>query len=423
MAKTFIEKLITAHAGKDTGAGDEVWIEIDLRTARDAGGAGVVEHFQREFPGQTVDDAQRTCFTFDCAAPAQGIREATDQQVCRRFAQEQGITVFDVNRGIGTHIGIDEGLVIPGDTVVGTDSHLNIFGAVGALGLGLDPDVVAEVFRTGRVLVTVPETMVVRFHGCPGPGATAKDIALEVVRVVGAGGAAGRAIEYRGTAVESFDLDQRITLASLTTEMDGVTAWIKPHAALLDHSRKVAPGREPHLYDPDPGASYVATVEVDLEGLGPKIALPDGPAWVVDVAEVAGRPIDSAFIGSCTNGRDSDLQLAAKVVGRQRIHPRAVLTVIPATASVFGRLWTDGTLRALFDAGAVIRNPGCGGCAPGQAGITGAGEVMISSANRNHRGHQGDGETYLASPATVAASALAGEIAIPPAVAGPHSGE
>lgn len=422
MGKTFIEKLITAHAGKDAGAGDEVWIDIDLRTARDAGGAGVVEHFSREYPGEPVDDAGRTCFTFDCAG-ARGNNEPTDQQVCRQFARDQGITIFDVNRGIGTHIGIDEGLVIPGDTVVGTDSHLNIFGAVGALGLGLEPEAVAVAFRTGKTLITVPETMVVQIHGRLGPAATAKDMALEIVRVVGASGAEGRAIEYRGEAVELLNLDQRITLASLTTEMGGVTAWIRPDDKLLARSRKLAPDRDPRLFAPDPDAAIAAFIEVDLDGLGPKIALPGGPHHVVDVADVAGRPIDSSFIGSCTNGRDSDLELAARVVGTRTIHTRGVLTVVPATAGVFGRLWTNGTLRALFDAGAVIRNPGCGGCAPGQAGVSGTGEVLLSTANRNHRGQQGTGETYLASPATVAASALAGEIAIPTDVNGPHSGE
>ncbi len=422
MGKTFIEKLITAHAGKDAGAGDEVWIDIDLRTARDAGGAGVVAHYNLEYPGEPVDDAGRTAFTFDCSGSA-GDGEPSDQQLCRRFARDQGISVFDVNRGIGTHIDIDEGLVIPGDTVVGTDTHLNILGAVGALGLGLDPEAVAVAFRTGRVLVMVPETMVVQVHGRPGLLATAKDIALEIVRVVGAGGAAGRAIEYRGTAVEAMNLDQRITLASLTTEMGGVTAWIRPDDRLLAHLRKIGPGREQRLFEPDPDAARVATVEVDLEGLGPKIALPGGPAQVVDVEAVAGRPIDSSFIGSCTNGRDSDFDLAARVVGTRKIHPRGVLTVIPATAGVFGRLWTNGTLRTLFDTGAVIRNPGCGGCAPGQAGVSGEGEVLISTANRNHRLQQGRGETYLASPATVAASALAGEITMPPAADATPSGE
>ncbi len=422
MGMTYIEKLITAHAGMDAGAGDEVWIDIDLRTARDAGGAGVVEYFRREYPGEQVDDASRTCFTFDCSGSG-GEGEPTAQQLCRRFAREQGITVFDVNRGIGTHIDIDEGLVIPGDTVVGTDSHLNILGAVGALGLGLDPEAVAVAFRTGRARITVPQTMVVQGHGRPGPRATAKDIALEIVRVVGAGGAAGRAIEYRGAAVESLDLDERITLASMTTEMSGVTAWIRPSDSLLAQLRKAGPDRTPRLFEPDPDAAHADTIEVDLEGLAPKIALPGGPARVVDVESVAGTPIDSSFIGSCTNGRDSDLELAARVVGKRKIHTRGVLTVIPSTAGVFGRQWTNGTLRTLFDAGAVIRNPGCGGCAPGQAGVSGQGEVLISTANRNHRGQQGSGETYLASPATVAASALAGEITVPPAADTTPSGE
>jgi 3-isopropylmalate/(R)-2-methylmalate dehydratase large subunit len=421
MGRTSIEKLIAAHAEGEAGTGDEVWIGIDLRTARDAGGSRVVEHFNREYPGEQVDDPARTCFTFDCAG-ARGGDEATDQAICRRFARDQGITVFDVNRGIGTHIGIDEGLVLPGDTVVGTDSHLNILSAVGALGLGLTPQEVSVAFRTGKALVTVPETVALKLQGRPGPRATAKDIALEVVRVVGAEGARGLAIEYSGPLVDAFTLDEKITLASMTTEMGGITAWIKPGQHLLAHAARVAPHRTPRIFEPDHDASYAAEINIDLDGLGPKIALPGGPNQVVDVAQVAGRPVDTAFIGSCTNGRDSDIQLAAAVVGDRKLHDRTVLTVVPATAGVFGRLWTDGTLRALFDAGAVIKNPGCGGCAPGQAGISGAGEVMVSTANRNFRGRQGDGETFLASPATVAASALAGEIALPPET-GPFSGE
>jgi len=421
MGKTFIEKLISAHAGQEVSAGDTVSIEVDLRTARDAGGAGVVKHYNDHWPGQAVDDAARTCFTFDCAG-AGGSDEATHQQLCRGFALDQGITVFDVNRGIGTHIAIDEGLALPGDTVVGTDSHLNILGAVGALGLGLDPPAVAEAFRSGRTRVQVPETMVIRLNGTPGPLATAKDIALEVVRVVGSQGARGLAIEYDGAVAESLDLDERITLASLTTEMGGITAWIRPDDRLKTRLAKAASGRIPRYLEPEPGAAHAREIVVDLEGLVPKIALPGGPDRVRDVAEVAGTKIHTAFIGSCTNGRDSDLDLAARVVGERKIHAGTLLSVVPATAGVFGRLWTNGTLRTLFEAGAVIRNPGCGGCAPGQAGVTGEHEVQVSSANRNFHGPQGRGETYLASPSTVAASAVAGEITMPPDLTGDHNG-
>jgi 3-isopropylmalate/(R)-2-methylmalate dehydratase large subunit len=421
MGRTFIEKLISAHAGREVSAGDEISIEVDLRTARDAGGAGVVDHYTTHWPGQAVDDPARTCFTFDCAG-AGGSEEATHQQLCRRFARDQGITVFDVNRGIGTHIAIDEGLALPGHTVVGTDSHLNLLGAIGALGLGLEPPAVAEAFRSGRTLVLVPETMTIRLTGAPGPLATAKDIALEVVRVVGSGGAQGLAIEYRGPVVEGFDLDQRITLASLTTEMGGLTAWIPPDDRLKTRMARLAGGGEPRYHQPDPDAVHRKEIEVDIEGLGPKVALPGGPDRVRNVAEVAGTKIDTAFIGSCTNGRDSDLELAARVVGERSIHRETLLTVVPSTAGVFGRLWTNGTLRRLFEAGAVIRNPGCGGCAPGQAGTTGAHEVQVSSANRNFHGPQGRGETFLASPATVAASALAGVITMPPEIAGAQHG-
>lgn len=414
MARTFIEKLIAAHAEGDPRAGDEVELRVDLRSARDAGGAGVVAHFDRTWPGERVDDPQRTCFTFDCAG-AGGAREATDQQTCRRFAREQGITVFDVNRGIGTHLAIDEGLVLPGDTVVGTDSHLNIYGAVGALGLCRDAEGVAEAFRHGTVRIRVPETLAVRLEGTPGPAATAKDVALEVLRTLGPDGARGRAIEYRGDIVARLGLDERITLASMTTEAGGLTAWLEPNEAVLDHFARVNRGREPRLFTPDPGAPVSDEIVVRLDGLQPRIALPGSPHEVVDVAEAVGRPIDTAFLGSCTNGRDTDIEAAARVVGEGAIARHTLLTVVPSTAGVFGRLWTSGALRALFDAGAVIRNPGCGGCAPGQAGTSGDGEVQVSSANRNFHGRQGTGETYLASPATVAASAVAGKITVPPA--------
>ncbi len=413
MGRTVIEKVLAAHTEEHVEAGKEVWIGIDVRSARDFAGASVVKNFRSAFPGERVDDPSRTYFTFDCNAPANTIRYAENQQKCRVFAEEQGIRVYDVDSGIGSHVLMEEGLAIPAATVVGTDSHLNILGAVGAFGQGMGDVDIAYVFRTGRTWFEVPQTLRVEVTGTPGPHATAKDITLALVGALGSRGALGMAMEIVGPAIDALDLAGRITLASMATEMGAITAFLPPSEEILAFSRAAAKRDDLTYPYADPDATYARTVTVDITNLRPKIAAPPRPDNVSDVAELDGQPLNTVFLGSCTNGRYEDILAAAKIVQGERIAPGITMRVSPATRGVWGRLLREGWLEVLHDAGAIVSHPACAGCAEGQIGMTGDGEVQVSTGNRNFAGKQGKGPTYLCSPATAAASALRGKITSP----------
>lgn len=412
---TIIEKIIQAHTKSPVRPGEIVWLNLDVRTARDFGGANVVQNFRQHYGHAKVDDPKKTFFTFDCVVPAKNIPYASNQHLCRLWAREQGIRVFDVDAGIGSHVAIEQGLAYPGCTFVGTDSHLNLLGAIGAFGQGMGDQDIAFAFKTGKTWFEVPPTMKVVFKGELKYPCTAKDLTLAVLQNLGASGALGMAVEFYGQAAESLDLAGRITLASMVTEMGGITGFIPLSEEILDFCRARA-GR-PYLEGiyADPDAEYCETVEIDLTNLTPLIAAPPRPDNVHQVAELAGKRVDSVFLGSCTNGRFEDFAAAAEIVQGKKIKPWVMASAVPATRQVYAQMLEKGILKALFEAGFIISNPGCGGCASGQIGMTGEGEVQISTGNRNFAGKQGAGGTYLASPVTAAWCALKGEIAVPEA--------
>lgn len=410
MGKTAIEKILGAHAGREVAAGEIVWIELDVRSARDFGGANVVKNFEREYAGQAVHDRAATFFTFDCNAPANTIPYANNQQICRDFAAAQEVRVFDVDAGIGSHVLIEQGLCLPGSTVVGTDSHMNILGAVGAFGQGMGDQDIAYAFRWGRTWFEVPPSMRVHLVGRPGPNALPKDLTLAVLRRLGSKGALGRAVEFSGEAVDALDLAGRITLASMATEMGAIVGLIEPDERVTAFCSDRSGGKPGVFHEADRDAVYVEEIEIDVAGLEPLVAHPGSPSDVRTVAEEAGREIDSVFIGSCTNGRIDDFRAAAEVLKGRKIADGVMMRLAPATREVYGRMLEEGVLETFFKAGAVVSHQGCGGCASGQLGMTGKGEVQVSTSNRNFTGKQGDGETYLASPATAAASAVAGRL-------------
>lgn len=415
MGKTIIEKILGAHAGKEVSPGEIVDIEIDVRVARDFGGANVVKNIREN--GLGVDDPAKTFFTFDCNPGGSDQKYATNQQICRVFAREHGIRVFDIDAGIGTHIAIDEGLAVPGSTLVSTDSHANILGAIGAFGQGMGDVDIAHAWAHGRVWFKVPPTIEIVLTGTPGPGATPKDMVLAGLKKLGANTLLGYAAEFYGEVVDRLDVAGRVTIASMATEMAGIIALFPPNGDVLDFCSKAA-GRkvDPVLADGD--AVYERTIEIDVEGLLPQIARPGHPEDVVDVAEVAGTKIGSAFIGSCTNGRYEDLAAAAAILKGRRVAPGVVLKIVPATDAVWNRCLEEGILDTFKKAGALVGNAGCAGCAAGQIGQNGPGEVTISTGNRNFPGKQGKGEVYLASPEVVAASAVAGIITLPDRIPG-----
>lgn len=413
MGKTIIEKILGAHAGREVAPDDIADVVIDARVARDFGGANVVKNVQEN--GLGVDDPAKTFFTFDCNPGGSDQKYATNQQLCRIFAREHGIKVYDIDAGIGTHLAIDEGLAYPGSTLVSTDSHANILGAIGAFGQGMGDLDIAHAFAFGRVWFKVPPTLKVVLKGTPSPSATPKDLVLAALKHLGANGLLGYAAEFYGPAVESLSLSGRVTVASMATEMAGIISLFPPNDEVRDYCSKVC-GRklEPVLADPD--ASYAGTVEIDVDGLVPQISRPGHPEDVVDVSSVAGMKIGSAFIGSCTNGRFEDMQAAADILEGRKIAPGVVLKIVPSTDGVWQKCLREGLVETFKEAGALVGNAGCAGCAAGQIGQNGPGEVTISTGNRNFAGKQGKGEVYLASPTVVAASAAAGVIALPDAI-------
>lgn len=413
MAKTLVERIVSAHTSDDAKAGDVVWLSLDLITARDFGGANVVNHLEREYPESPVGDPSATLFTFDCQAPANTVGYANNQHVIRTFARRHGIRVYDVDSGIGSHVIVDEGHCIPGSTVVGTDSHLNLVGAIGALGLGMGDRDVAFAFKTRKVWFKVPKTIHVKITGAFDYPVTAKDVALRFLGDLGPAGALGMAVHFCGETVDALNLSGRITLSSLVTEAGGVAGLIAPNAEVLDELKIADSNRPDMLASPDADANCVKKLEIDVSSLQPKIALPGNPCSVVNVSEVAGTQIDSVLIGSCTNGRFEDISVAASILEGRRVKSGVMFRIAPATKEIYGRLLKEGILAKLYDAGAIILSQGCAGCAAGQVGMTGKGEVQISTGNRNFPGKQGAGETYLASPVVAAYSAIYGEIRVP----------
>jgi len=406
MGMTLIEKILTARADREARAGDVVDVRIDARVARDFGGANVVQHLVER--SLDIDDPSRTFFTFDCNPTGSDQKYAANQQRCRQFARESGVTVCDIDRGIGTHLAIDEGLIGPGGTLVSTDSHANILGAIGAFGQGMGDVDIAHAFARGQVWFQVPETIRVVFKGTPSPLATAKDLTLAAARHFGASGLLGYAAELTGDAIEQLDLAGRITLASMATEMGGIIALIAPSQEVIEHCKATGAQFEPLF--PDDDAEYAKTVEIDVEGLRPLAARPGHPDDVVEVADLAGTVVDSVFIGSCTNGRFEDMTVAAEILKGRRVAPGVVLKIVPATDGIWRRCLREGVIEVFKAAGALVSNAGCAGCAAGQVGQNGPGEVTVSTGNRNFPGKQGKGEVYLVSPATAAASAVAGAI-------------
>jgi 3-isopropylmalate/(R)-2-methylmalate dehydratase large subunit len=407
MGKTIIQKIFETHSQGAARVNDIIDIRIDVRVARDFGGANVVKHLEDH--ALPIDDPTKTFFTFDCNPGGCDQKYAENQQICRVFARKHGIKIFDINSGIGTHLAFEEGLVYPGDTFVSTDSHANILGALGAFGQGMGDIDIAQAFAHGKVWFKVPPTIKIILKGRPSPTTSPKDVVLKMNKELGANGLLGYAAEVYGEYADSLSLDGRVTIASMATEMGGIILLFPTNNKVIEYYRK-AFGVTIQPIHADPDAFYERTLEIDITNLLPQISRPGHPEDVVNVKDVAGLPVDSGFIGSCTNGRLEDMRAAAAVLKGKTIAPGRILKIVPATDTIWNACLNEGLLKMFKEAGALVGSAGCAGCAAGQIGQTGKGEVTISSGNRNFAGKQGRGDIYLASPQTVAASLIAGSI-------------
>jgi 3-isopropylmalate/(R)-2-methylmalate dehydratase large subunit len=384
-----------------------------------------------EFGQARVAHPERLAITLDHAVPAPTTKHAQNHAEIRAFVAEQGIAHFyEVGRGICHQVLSEEVVVRPGKMVLGADSHTTHFGWMGAFGAGIGRSEVAALWATGELWLRVPESMQIVLAGALPVGVTAKDFALRVIGDLGADGGLYASVEFSGSGIEAMSLESRMVLPNMMAEFGAKNAWIAPDAAvfnwLADQPARGS-GATPDALDslreelaagalyPDADATYAATHRYDAASLEPCIACPHSVDAVVPLSQVAGTPVQQAFLGTCTNGRLEDIAAAAEVIAGHRVARGTRLLVIPASSQVLGDALRLGYIQTLVEAGAVLGVPGCGPCMGNHMGIPAPGEVTISSANRNFRGRMGtrEADIYLANPAVVAASAVVGAIADP----------
>jgi len=409
MGQTISEKIISRHAEKKVHAGDIVIAPVDGVMATDATGPFAIRAF-REMGGQALWDPERVSLIIDHAAPPPNERAANLHRMMRDFHDEMGGHFYDVGSGICHQLMVENEHVRPGDLFIGADSHTPTYGAVNAFAAGVGSTDLAAVLLTGKIWLKVPETIKIELTGVLPRGIAAKDVILTLLGQLTLSGATYKAVEFTGPVVAGLTLASRMTLANMTAEMGAKTGIVDPQGLEL-----------PYAFTPvhaDAGAEYVQTVRLDVSHLRPQIAIPHSPDNVRPVDDALGKPVDQAFIGSCTNSRLEDLHMAARILRGKKIHPHVRLVIAPASKNVFEAALRDGTVQALTAAGATFITSGCGPCVGTHQGVPGDDEVVISSTNRNFQGRMGNprASIYLGSPAVVAASALRGEIADPVAL-------
>ncbi len=414
MSLTFAEKILAKKARlSKTVPGQIVEITPDVVLSHD-NTAPIYGLFQR-MGGEKVYNPDMHAVILDHATPAPSTKHAENHRVIREFIKEQGITnFFDIGRGICHQILVESGLALPGEVILGSDSHTPHAGVMGAFAAGIGRTEMASIWAIGQIWLRVPESMKISVKGHLPAGVTSKDLALFVIGDLKADGALYMSVEWHGEAIGALPLSQRATLTNLMAEMGAKNSYIPPDQLTLNFLKDRAQRKFQAVY-PDENARYAVEMEYDAGTIEPMIACPHTVDNVKPLSEVRGTPIDQAFLGTCTNGRLDDLAAAAEVLEGRKIAPGKRMIVIPASEAVYLAALQAGYLETFLKAGAVIESPGCGPCMGNHMGVPAVGEVSISTANRNFRGRMGtkDSEVYLASPAVVAASAVAGEIQHP----------
>ena len=449
-ARTFAEKALARAAGCErVEVGEVVDVRPDIVLSHD--NTAAIREIWQEFGQAQVVIPEKMAITLDHAVPAPTTRHARNHAEIRRFVQEQGIRhFFEVGRGICHQVLSEEALVLPGQTILGADSHTPHFGWLGAFGAGIGRSEVAALWATGELWLRVPESIKIVLEGDLPKGVTSKDFALRIIGDWGADGGLYTSVEFSGSGVEAMSIDSRMALANMMAEFGAKSSYIPPdrktrsylkaalerraaHTVIREGTRRGAkkgkgnsdcrmamPERwqaklaESQLF-PDEEAAYAATYRYGADALEPTVSCPHTVDNIAPLSAVAGTEVQQAFIGTCTNGRLEDIAEAAEIVQGRQVAAGTRLLIVPASSLVLQEAMQRGYIQALVAAGAAIGTPGCGPCMGNHMGVPATGEVTISSANRNFRGRMGttDAEIYLASPAVVAASAVAGRIADP----------
>jgi methanogen homoaconitase large subunit len=407
---TISEKIFSRASGHRAEAGEIVEAEVDYAMSHDGTSVLAIRAFT-EMGSERVWNPERIVIPFDHIVPANNSTAADLQRMVRTWAKDQGIVhFFEGGAGICHQVFPEEGFALPGSLLVGADSHSCTYGAFGAFGTGVGATDMAEIYSRGRLWFKVPETVAVRISGRLGEMVLAKDLTLMLVGEIGSDGATYQALEYLGETVEDLSISGRMTLCNMGVEMGAKAAIVPADRTTEEYLRGRAKGPyQQILSDPD---SYDSEMEFDVSELSPQVAAPFRVDNVRPVGDLAGTEVDQVFIGTCTNGRLEDLEVAARILKGKEVKARTL--VIPASKEVLLQALSSGVLEVIVRAGAMLATPGCGPCLGAHMGVLAEGEVCLSTANRNFPGRMGKGGlVYLASPATAAASAISGEITDP----------
>ena len=409
---TFVEKALARAAGVESARSGAI---LDVRPALifSHDNTAAIRRIFEAIGATRMSRPERVAITLDHAVPAPTTQHAQNHAEIREWVRLQGITnFFEVGRGICHQVISEEALILPGETIFGSDSHTPHFGWLGAFGMGVGRTEMAALWATGALWIRVPESMRIELNGHLRPGVTAKDIALKIIGDRTVGGGQYRSIEFSGNTLPTLSLDERAVLPNMMAEFGAMNAYLPPDQAVFDYLEAKRTRDYTPIY-PDADAVYADRYELDVASLEAQIALPHQPDHVVNLSEAVGQPVQQAFIGTCTNGRLEDIEAAAQVLRGQRVRCR--LIVIPASSQVLLAATKSGAIATLIEAGASISTPGCGPCMGNHMGVPAPNEATISSANRNFKGRMGtaDAPIYLASPYVVAASAIKGAITDP----------
>ena len=414
MGKTLIEKILENKIGEKVNPGDFIQIEPDVALANDITAPLAITEFRKTKKPLFAKD--KLILVQDHFVPAKDIRSANQARMLFDFAKEHDLKYyFEVGRGGIEHALLpEEGLVLPGDVVIGADSHTCTYGGVGAFATGVGSTDIAFFMAQGKCWLKVPESMKFIFSGKLNPYVFGKDLILYVIGKIGVDGALYKSMEFTGEAIKSLSVDSRLSLCNMAIEAGGKCGIIEPDETVLAYIKDRAK-RDYKVYKADTDAEYSEVFEFNCKDIEPQVALPHLPSNTVSIRDIPEIKIDQAVIGSCTNGRLEDLRIAGSILKGHKAHKDVRLIVIPATQKIYKSAIAEGLIDIFIDAGAVVSTPTCGPCLGGYMGILADGERCIATTNRNFKGRMGSqkAEVYLANPAVAAASAILGKIAHP----------
>ena len=415
MGMTIAEKIIAVHTDKkEVKAGELVDARVDFAMGEDATTPLALEAF-RSFGLKKVFDPERITFVADHSVPYPNVNVAKQAKFIREFSREFGIHFWEPGEVGVEHVLLPEqGLVLPGDIVVGADSHTTTYGALGAFSVGIGSTDLAGVMATGRIWLKVPDTMKIIYSGTLNRWVGGKDLILFTIGSIGTDGANYKAIEFCGKVIKGLSIDDRFSMSNMAAEAGAKAALIAPDA-ITEEYVKTRAKRDYAFHTSDDDATFESVLDFDVSNLDCQVACPFSPANVIGIRELPKIRIDQAYIGSCTNGRISDFRIAASILKGKTVAPWVRLIVIPSTPALYRELMTEGLLDVFMDAGAVIGHPTCGPCYGGHMGVLAKGERAVATSNRNFQGRMGhvESEVYLANPAVAAASAITGMISHP----------